>query len=78
MLKQGENFDDNSIPKHYQSLIYETVRTDLKVQAGYIKPSDNLTNIQHLSVMALLRARNKDMADESKKRQSNAESMKDG
>jgi hypothetical protein len=76
MLKQGESFDEESIPSYYKSLIYETIRTDLKVQAGYVKPSDNLTNIQHLSVMALLRARNKDMADENRKREADWQANK--
>ena len=69
MFREGENFDEDSIPNRYRTLIYETIRMDLRVQGGYVKPSDNLAPSQMLSVTALLRARNKDMADDARARE---------
>lgn len=69
MLEEEDSFDNSKIPYKYQIVINETLRNDLLITAGYVKSTAELSTIQILSARALQRARNRNVADDHKKRQ---------
>lgn len=69
MLKEEEQFDNSKIPYKYSIVIGETLRNDLIVQAGRVESLPPASPIQLISIRALQRARNKDVADDYKERQ---------